>query len=104
MSMVRLITLILLLAVGPASFAAVCDAEDFATRVSGESQCLMMRKFGASDPTVLLVWLHGDVSSGGPANYHFPIAEKAAKEFEDAKVLIDPAGRSFHAAYLTRGS
>lgn len=85
--MVRLIILILLLAVESTGLAAVCDGDEFTTRVSGKSQCLMMRKFGASDPAVLLVWLHGDVSSGGPANYHFPISEKAAKEFDGAKVL-----------------
>lgn len=29
----------------------------------------------------MIVWLHGDLSSGGPANYHFNIAQKAAEEF-----------------------
>ncbi len=39
-----------------------------------------MRQYGSNAPENLLIWLHGDVSSGGPANYHFPIAEKATSD------------------------
>ena len=77
----------LLFLAGQACFAEPCAVEDFDTHVSGASQCLIMRRFGPTDPEVLLVWLHGDVSSGGPANYHFRIAENAAKEFDSSKVL-----------------
>ncbi len=67
--------------------AAPCAADDHATRVSGESQCLVMRRYGHLQPRVLLVWLHGDVSSGGPANYHFPLAEQSAAALPDEQVL-----------------
>ena len=46
-----------------------------------------MRRYGAEQPTTLLVWLHGNVSTGGPANSHFRVAEKAAHDFSAAKVL-----------------
>ncbi len=87
MSLMRFAVFVPLLVITQASFAAPCDVEDFETRVSGTSQCLMMRRFGTTEPESMLVWLHGDVSSGGSANYHFQSAEKAAKEFEESKVL-----------------
>jgi pimeloyl-ACP methyl ester carboxylesterase len=34
-----------------------------------------------------VVWLHGDVSSGGPANYHFALAQKAAEDFSTSSVM-----------------
>ena len=67
-----------------------CQAEDFETRVTGVSECLVMRRYGftgPSSPRTMLVWLHGDLSEGDPANYHFPLAEKAAAEFAEDKVL-----------------
>jgi pimeloyl-ACP methyl ester carboxylesterase len=59
--------------------ADTCDPETFETRVSGVSQCLLMRRFGSTNPKEMVVWLHGDLSSGGPANYHFAAAETAAR-------------------------
>lgn len=76
-----------LLAVSQVCFAETCTTEDFETNVSGASECLKMRRFGFSDPDVMLVWLHGDVSSGGPADYHFRIAGNAAIEFASSKTL-----------------
>ncbi|MDO8930811.1 MAG: hypothetical protein Q7U97_00310, partial [Rhodocyclaceae bacterium] len=35
----------------------------------------------------MVVWLHGNVSSGGPANSHFRIAQKAATDFAAENVL-----------------
>lgn len=64
-----------------------CEPEDFTLRVSGDAQCLLMRRFGTEDPETIVVWLHGDVSSGGPANYHFPQAAMAASEFAAERVL-----------------
>lgn len=67
-----------------------CGDEDFATVVAGSSGCLVMRKYGFSGPSsprTMVVWLHGDLSAGGPANYHFPLAEQAATEFAAEKVL-----------------
>lgn len=83
----RLLFLFCALFVARPGFAATCDAEDFVTRVSGDSQCLVMRQFGDVRPDVLLVWLHGDVSAGGPANYHFAIAQKSVSAFASARVL-----------------
>ena len=76
-----------LLVITQTCFADTCATEDFETHVSGETQCLIMRRFGVTEPDVMLVWLHGDVSSGGPANYHFRIAESAANEFSSSKAL-----------------
>jgi pimeloyl-ACP methyl ester carboxylesterase len=69
------------------AYSAKCDREDFTLSVSGESECLLMLRFGSEAPESLIVWLHGDVSSGGPANYHFATAERAASEFADQRVL-----------------
>lgn len=87
MSIVKHALFATLLAVAQACPANTCEVDDFESKVSGVSQCLVMRRFGTTDPEVMLVWLHGDVSSGGPANYHFQIAEKAANEFAAAKAL-----------------
>jgi pimeloyl-ACP methyl ester carboxylesterase len=62
-----------------AAGAAPCTREDFELKVSGDAQCLAMRRYGAAEPRALLVWLHGDVSDGGPGNYHFAIARRAAE-------------------------
>ncbi len=35
----------------------------------------------------MVVWLHGDVSSGGPASYHFAIAERATQALPTNRVL-----------------
>jgi pimeloyl-ACP methyl ester carboxylesterase len=35
----------------------------------------------------MIVWLHGDVSSGGPANYHYSLAKKASEDFAADRVL-----------------
>jgi predicted esterase len=69
------------------TYAAHCEKEDFETQVTGISQCLLMRRYGPADPTAMVVWLHGDVSAGGPANYHFPLAQKTADDFSSAKVM-----------------
>lgn len=82
-----LATLSLLAATTGAS-AAPCAQEDYETRVSGESECLLMRRYGPTRPATLVVWLHGNVSTGGPANSHFRIAEKLAAEASNDQVLV----------------
>ena len=62
-------------------FASTCEAEDYERKVSGKEECLIMHRFGTSTPKLMLIWLHGDVSSGGPANYHFRSAEKSVADF-----------------------
>ena len=76
-----------LLSTPSVAFGAQCAAEDFATRVSGESKCLIMRRYGPAEPKTMIVWLHGNVSTGGPANSHFRVAEKAAADFAADRVL-----------------
>lgn len=73
--------------VATGAFAATCENEDFTTRVSGASECLLMRRFGPERPATLLVWLHGNVSTGGPADSHFRMAEKASRLFAAQRVL-----------------
>lgn len=70
-----------------AVFGAPCQNEDFETRVSGESECLLMRRYGSADPTTMVVWLHGNLTSGNPANYHFAIAQKGAKDFSPENIM-----------------
>jgi pimeloyl-ACP methyl ester carboxylesterase len=69
------------------AMAAPCERENFDTQVSGVSHCLQMRRFGAAEPAVMVVWLHGDVSGGGPANYHFQAAQRAAEIHAGARLL-----------------
>lgn len=69
------------------AFADPCSTEISDTKVTGVSQCLLIKQYGPADPNVILIWLHGDVSAGGPAEYHFPVAQKAAEDFYADKVL-----------------
>ncbi len=69
------------------AYAAPCDTEDFEIKVTGVSQCLLIRLYGTTEPTTMVVWLHGDVSSGGPANYHFRLAQKTAEDFSASSVM-----------------
>lgn len=90
MTATLLISVILSMFAASAAFGTACKSEDFDTRVTGISECLLVRKYGLGEstlPNAMLVWLHGDVSSGGPAKYHFALAEKAATYFAKEKVL-----------------
>jgi len=78
-----------------AGIAAVapCTAPDNATKVTGGSECLVIRTFGArptGGQTTLVVVIHGDVSRGGPATYHFRLAERLAGGAVVAVALIRP--------------
>lgn len=37
--------------------AAPYEQEDFETRVSGASECLIMQRSGATEPAMIIVWL-----------------------------------------------
>ncbi len=87
MHSIRFWLLILLATCSTHSYAQTCSTEDFELKVNGVSQCLLMRRFGAIEPDAMIVWLHGDISSGGPANYHFSAAQKAVDLFAPLKVL-----------------
>jgi pimeloyl-ACP methyl ester carboxylesterase len=81
-----LATLMLLLAASGAC-AVPCAMEDFETKVTGVSECLLMRRYGSVKPGVMMVWLHGNASSGGPVNSHFRLAEKSAIDLAAENVL-----------------
>jgi len=87
MSMKSLSAILALMMVAAGAHGAPCALEDFETSVSGESECLLMRRYGSLKPTTMVVWLHGNVSTGGPANSHFRIAEEAASDFAAENVL-----------------
>lgn len=82
-----LIALISLLTLSVDAIASPCESEDFEAKVSGNSECLLMRRYGSIHPKTLIVWLHGNVSTGGPANSHFKLAEKAANDLATDRVL-----------------
>jgi pimeloyl-ACP methyl ester carboxylesterase len=50
----------------------------------GRDTCIVLRGYGPARAQVLIVMLHGDVSGGGPARYHFPWAERMAAEVAGA--------------------
>jgi pimeloyl-ACP methyl ester carboxylesterase len=77
----------MLLFAATGALAAPCEQEDFETRVSGALECLIMQRYGATEPATMIVWLHGNVSTGGPANSHFKIAAKAAVDLATENVL-----------------
>lgn len=77
----------MLLVAATGVYAAPCEHEDFETRVSGASECLIMQRYGPAEPETMIVWLHGNVSTGGPADSHFKIAAKAAADLAAEKVL-----------------
>ncbi|MBL8674610.1 MAG: prolyl oligopeptidase family serine peptidase [Rhodospirillales bacterium] len=78
----------LALAAPAAASAAPCASPDNLTRATGAGECLALRTYGAGGARpVLVVVLHGDVSSGGPARYHLPIAETFANAIPGAVVV-----------------
>lgn len=84
----RLLATIAIASLGASpAWAAVCDKEDFETRVSGVSECLLMRRYGTEEPAAMVVWLHGNLTSGNPASYQFAIAQKAATDLAADRVL-----------------
>lgn len=55
-----------------------CETPDNVTRVAGAKLCLAIKTWAPAQTgsiSTLLVFLHGDVSRGGPADYLFPTAE-----------------------------
>ena len=66
---------------------AACPSADFETRVEGLEHCLLIKRFGAAHPRTLVIWLHGDLPGGGPAEYHVPLARETAERFEGRQVM-----------------
>ena len=73
-------TVVFVMAFQP-SRAASCKSPDNMTRVSGSAHCLAIKTFlpEKSPANTLVVVLHGDLSSGGAADYIAPVASNAAK-------------------------
>lgn len=70
-----------------AASAKPCDNP---ARITGAKECLVVRALpspGELSSPVLVVVMHGDVSSGGPAKYHMDFARKVA---EQSKNLVAP--------------
>jgi predicted esterase len=65
-----------------AATAKPCDSPDDPGRVTGVGECLVIQAFPSpgelSRPTLVVV-LHGDLSAGGPAKYHFAFAQALAE-------------------------
>ena len=81
------LTALLVVLTATSARAAPCETEDFATKVTGVSQCLLIRRYGPTEPSAMVFWIHGDVSSGGPATYHFRLAQKAAEDLVASNVM-----------------
>jgi len=65
-----------------------CDSPDNETRVRGDKECLVIRTFRPASPgdaPKLLVFIHGDVSSGGAADY---IYERALEAVTDGRLVV----------------
>jgi predicted esterase len=55
-----------------------CAGKDSSSYVAGGKECLVYKAFGGKAP-LLAVFLHGDVSAGGPADYLFRYAKEYAR-------------------------
>ncbi|MDD2732369.1 MAG: phage tail protein [Desulfuromonadaceae bacterium] len=92
-----LLSTILIFVTTIGAYGGACEKEEFEYRLSGNSVCLLMKRYGTTNPATMVVWLHGNISSGGPANYHFPIAQKFATDHASENVksvaLVRPGYR-----------
>lgn len=88
--MYRLSTLFLLLLLAACAgtvTAGDCSADPARWARSAADGCLAMQAYGSEHAEVLVVVLHGDVSSGGPANYHRTLARRVAEILPEAAVV-----------------
>jgi poly(3-hydroxybutyrate) depolymerase len=92
----RLINLVLIFCFAQSLRAAPCAQSEPEKRETGIEECLVYRLYRSvkieSHPALVVV-LHGDVSSGGPANYHRRIAQNIA---------LDPRASNLVVAALVR--
>lgn len=60
--------------------AETCETPDNVTKVSGSAECLAIKTYMPETSVgTLVIVLHGDLSSGGPADYIFKVARSAAE-------------------------
>lgn len=64
--------------------ACTADPEHWVRTAQG---CLTIQAYGPPQSEVLIVVLHGDVSSGGPARYHRPVARRLAETLPGAAAV-----------------
>ncbi len=65
------------------AYAGCGNTPDFESRVEGGPECFVIKTFRSTvteQKPVLLVFLHGSVSRGGPADYFFRHAERWAND------------------------
>lgn len=67
--------------------ASECEKPDITTQVQGQGYCLVVETISANPGGPLIVVLHGDVSRGGPATYHFELARAVAAAQPNATVI-----------------
>ena len=70
-----------------------CDSPDNETRVRGNKECLVIRTFRPASPAEapkLLVFLHGDLSDGGAADYIYDLARDAVADGRVVVALLRP--------------
>lgn len=79
-SRVLFLTVGMLFGLATGAAAEICNAPDNVAIVSGAVHCLAIKTYMPdADTRTLVIVLHGDLSSGGPADYIFPIARRAAE-------------------------
>ena len=74
-------------------FSHACPDADNLHRVDGKLECLAMKRFGEPETgsaKTLLVFLHGDTSTGGPSSYLYPLAQKYVSSSVISVALIRP--------------
>ncbi len=81
-----------------------CDPPDNLNWVAGEGECLKIKtlnkELSGKNPT-LVVFLHGDVSGGGPASYYYSRAERFEGSSAVPVVLIRPGYYDSQGNYST---
>lgn len=91
---VRALVLLVLAGATPSALAqAPCQPPDNETRVAGGKECLVIRTFRPANPgsePKLLIFIHGDLSGGGPADYIYERAREALAEGRVVVSLVRP--------------
>lgn len=71
--------------------AEICSAPDNVASVSGTAHCLAIKTFmPATAADTLVIALHGDLSSGGSADYIFKVARSAAESGAVGVAMMRP--------------
>ena len=74
--------------------SSACAGKDAAKYVAGGRECLVFKAFGVEtggDSPILIMFLHGDVSAGGPASYMYKYAEQYARPGVVSVAVLRPS-------------